>query len=173
MKNKKTNEANEVKEELETPTLEQTTTQATERDYEKEISDLTDKRLRLMAEYENFKKRTQKEKESTYEFAVSNTISNILPILDMLELSLKQETEDINAFKTGVELVVKQFSDILAKMNISKIEALHTQFDPELHNAVMMEEEGDAQSGIVLEELQKGYKINDRVIRHSMVKVKA
>lgn len=173
MKNKKTNEANEVKEELETPTLEQTTTQISERDYEKEIADLTDKRLRLMAEYENYKKRTQKEKESTYEFAVSNTISNILPILDMLELSLKQETEDINAFKTGVELVVKQFSDTLGKMNISKIEALNTQFDPELHNAVMMEEEGDAESGIVLEELQKGYKINDRVIRHSMVKVKA
>jgi molecular chaperone GrpE len=170
MKNKKINEVNE---ELEKPTEEQQAPEVSERDFEKEILELTDKRLRLMAEYENYKKRTQKEKESTYEFAVSNTVANILPVLDMLELSLKQETDDVAAFKTGVELVVKQFSDALGKMNVSKIEAINTQFDPELHNAVMMEEEGDAESGTVLEELQKGYKINDRVIRHSMVKVKA
>jgi molecular chaperone GrpE len=168
MKNKKT-----INEEEATVVEEQPTPQASERDFEKEISELTDKRLRLMAEYENYKKRTQKEKESTYEFAISSTIANILPILDMLELSLKQDTDDVVAIKTGVELVVKQFSAVLEKMNITKIDAVDAQFDPELHNAVMMEAEGDAESGTVLEELQRGYKINDRVIRHSMVKVKA
>lgn len=168
MKNKKT-----INEEETTVVEEQTTPQESERDYEKEISELTDKRLRLLAEYENYKKRTQKEKESTYEFAISSTIANILPILDMLELSLKQDTDDVVAIKTGVELVVKQFNTVLEKMNITKIDAVDVQFDPELHNAVMMEAEGEAESGTVLEELQKGYKINERVIRHSMVKVKA
>jgi len=135
-----------------------------------QITELKEKNLRLMAEFENYKKRTQKEKDAAFEYATASTIASILPILDTLELSLNQEISDVNQFKSGVEMVVKQFTDALSRLNISEIE--NKMFDPELHNAVMRDEESDAQSGSIVEVFQKGYIINDRVVRHSMVKVK-
>ena len=139
----------------------------------KEISELKDKNLRLMAEFENYKRRTRQEKESTYEFALSDAVKNIIPVLDTLELSVKNETNDGKAFRQGIELIVKNFKDTLAKMGVTPIEALGQPFDPELHNAVMSADEGDEESGVITEEFQKGYKLNEKVIRHSMVKVKA
>ena len=136
----------------------------------KQIEDLKEKNLRLMAEFENYKRRTQKEKDAAFEYATANTAASMLPILDTLELSLSQEIKDAEKFKTGVELVVKQFADTLEKLNIKEIE--NKIFDPELHNAVMRDEESEAESGAIVEVFQKGYKISDRVIRHSMVKVK-
>lgn len=138
-----------------------------------QITALQDKNLRLMAEFENYKKRTQKEKESSYQFATADAIGKMLPVLDTLELSLTQDATDGNAFKAGIELVVKQFVSVLQKAGVKEIPALGEPFNPELHNAVMREEEGDAESDTVVEVLQKGYLLNDRVIRHSMVKVKA
>lgn len=138
-----------------------------------QIDALTDKNLRLMAEFENYKKRTQKEKEASYEFAKADTIGTMLPILDTLELSLIQDATDGNAFKAGIELVVKQFHTVLEKAGVKEIPALHEPFDPKLHNAVMREEDGDGEPDTVVEVLQKGYTLNDKVIRHSMVKVKA
>ena len=139
---------------------------------EKELAELKDKNLRLMAEFENYKRRTRQEKESTYEFALSDVIKNVIPVLDTLEISLKNDTDDAKAYKQGIELIVKSFKDTLAKMGVNPIEALGQPFDPELHNAVMSTDEGEGESGTVVEEFQKGYKINERVIRHSMVKVK-
>lgn len=138
-----------------------------------QINALQDKNLRLMAEFENYKKRTQKEKESSYQFATADAIGKMLPVLDTLELSLTQDATDGNAFKAGIELVVKQFAQVLEKAGVKEIPALGEVFNPELHNAVMREEEGDAEPDTVVEVLQKGYQLNDRVIRHSMVKVKA
>lgn len=140
---------------------------------EKEIADLKDTNLRIRAEFDNYKRRTQKEKESTYEYAVCDAVKNLIPILDTLELSIKNESKDEKAFHQGIELIVKNFKDTLAKMGVTPIDAVGQPFNPELHNAVMQADEGDEESGVVTEEFQKGYKLNERVIRHSMVKVKA
>lgn len=140
---------------------------------EEKIAALQDKNLRLMAEFENYKKRTQKEKEQSYEFAMADTVGKLLPVLDTLELSLNQDATDGNAFKAGIELVVKQFRTTLEKIGVTEIPALNEPFNPEFHNAVMRAEDGDGEPDTVVEVLQKGYTLKERVIRHSMVKVKA
>ena len=160
----------EVNEEVKENTSEETVKENETEALEKEIAELKDKNLRLMAEFENYKRRTRQEKESTYEFAVSDTIKNIIPILDTLELSVNGITDE--AYKQGTELIIKSFKDTLAKMGVNPIESVGQSFDPELHNAVMSTDEGDGESGTVIEEFQKGYKLKERVIRHSMVKVK-
>ncbi len=138
-----------------------------------EVAALQDKNLRLMAEFENYKKRTQKEKEASYEFATADTVGKLLPVLDTLELSLTQDATDGNAFKAGIELVVKQFVTALEKLGVSEIPALNEPFNPELHNAVLRAEDTEGEPDTVVEVLQKGYTLKERVIRHSMVKVKA
>lgn len=177
MKNHK--KQNEVVEEMAEETVE-TAEEAVQKDEENplekleaQIRELTDKNLRLMAEFENYKKRTQKEKEQSYIFAAADTVGKILPVLDTLELSLTQDAADGNAFKAGIELTVKQFRTILEKAGVTEIPALNEPFNPELHNAVLRQEDGDGESDTVVEVLQKGYTMGDRVIRHSMVKVKA
>ena len=173
MKNDK--QQNEVVEETveTTESTEEITEENPTAKLEAQIAELTDKNLRLMAEFENYKKRTQKEKEQSYIFASADTVGKILPILDTLELSLTQDASDGVAFKAGIELTVKQFRTILEKAGVSEIPALNEPFNPELHNAVMRDEEADAEPDTVVEVLQKGYTMGDRVIRHSMVKVKA
>lgn len=169
-KNAKDNaeEANENKE-----ATDKTDEKANEADnLRKEIDELKDKNLRLMAEFENYKRRTRQEKESTYEFALSDAVKNFIPVLDTLEIALKNNSEDMQAYIQGIELIVKNFKDTLSKMGVNPIEALGNPFDPELHNAVMSTDEGDEESGTIVEEFQKGYKLKERVIRHSMVKVK-
>ena len=138
-----------------------------------EVKELKDSQLRTMADYENYKRRTRQEKESTYEYAVAETVKNIIPVLDTLELSLKNQQGDVESFKQGIELIVKNFHDTLSKIGVTVIEAEGKMFDPELHNAVMSADEGEGESGTVIEEFQKGYKLKERVIRHSMVKVKS
>lgn len=138
-----------------------------------DLNALNDKYLRMLAEFDNYKRRTQKEKEGTYELAVSNTVESMIPVLDTLEIAMKNETGDVENFRKGIELVIKKFNDTLAKMGVVPIDAVNKPFDPQFHNAVMNTEEGEGESGTVVEELQKGYMINDRIIRHSMVKVKA
>lgn len=161
-------EATETAEATEEPTEENPIQQL-----EAQIQSLKDQNLRLMAEFENYKKRTQKEKEASYEFATADTIGKLLPVLDTLELSLTQDATDGNAFKAGIELTVKQFVTALEKIGVTEIPALNETFDPELHNAVMRAEDGEGEPDTVVEVLQKGYTLKDRVIRHSMVKVKA
>ncbi|MBO5409566.1 MAG: nucleotide exchange factor GrpE [Clostridia bacterium] len=174
---KKEKQQPEAVEETVEETLDETTEEVTEEDpvkqLEEQINSLKDQNLRLMAEFENYKKRTQKEKEQSYEFATADTVGKLLPILDTLELSLTQDATDGNAFKAGIELTVKQFRTILEKAGVTEIPALHEPFNPELHNAVLRQEDGDGEPDTVVEVLQKGYTLHDRVIRHSMVKVKA
>jgi len=138
-----------------------------------EVKALNDRYLRLLAEFDNYKRRTQKEKEGTYDLAVGNTVNDIIPVLDTLEISMKNETGNVEDYRKGIELVIKKFIDTLLKLGVTPIEAVGKPFDPEFHNAVMNSEEGEGESGTVLDEFQKGYMLKDKVIRHSMVKVKA
>ena len=135
-----------------------------------EIDDKEDRLKRLMAEFDNFKKRSAKERESLYSSLVSDIAVSLLPVIDNLEKAVSAETED-NNYKVGVELVLKQFKEVLANNGVKEIEAVGKTFDPELHEAVSSVE--DATLGVqeIKEEYRKGYMIGDKVIRHSLVVV--
>lgn len=138
---------------------------------QKEKIDEQDDRLkRLMAEFDNSKKRASKERESMYNSIVSDIVTNFLPVMDNLEKAVQTNTEDLN-FKQGVELVQKQFTDVLASIGVTPIEAVGMQFDPAVHEAVSSVQDESLGQQIVKEEFRKGYKIGNRVIRHSMVVV--
>ena len=129
-----------------------------------------DKYLRLAAEYDNYRRRTTKEKESIWNDAKADAASAFLPVYDNLERALKQETAD-EAYKKGVEMTMTQLRSVLEKLGITEIPALGQPFDPTLHNAVMHIEDGSLGENIVAEVFQAGFKLGDKVIRFSMVKV--
>ena len=136
-------------------------------DSEEAVKAAEDKYMRMMAEYDNFRKRSAKEREGVYADAYADCIANILPILDNLERASK--SDNLEAVKKGLEMTAKAFDDALSKMGISEIET--KTFDPNLHNAVMhVEDEAFGESEIV-EVFQKGYAKGDKVIRYAMVKV--
>ena len=127
---------------------------------------------RTAAEFENYKKRTQKEKEAIYLDASANTVCAFLPVVDNLERALKAvENEENNPLKDGVEMVMRQLNECLEKMGVEAIPAVGNNFDPELHNAVMHINDDEQGENLVIEEFQKGYTIKGKVVRHSMVKV--
>ena len=132
---------------------------------EKEKADLNDKFLRICAEYDNFRKRSQKEKDALYGDIKANTVTQFLPVYDNLERALKQNTED-EAYKKGVEMIMTQFCTTLEKMGVTEIKCLGEKFDPTMHNAVMHVD--DEEKGEVF---QKGFKLGEKVIRFAMVKV--
>ena len=129
-----------------------------------------DKYLRLAAEYDNYRRRTAKEKESIWADVKAETAAAFLPVYDNLERALKQESTD-EAFKKGVEMTMNQLKEVLSKLGITEIPALGQPFDPQKHNAVMHVEDEEVGENIVVEEFQKGYTYKDFVVRHSMVKV--
>lgn len=138
---------------------------------EAELAEANDKYMRLFAEYDNFRKRTVKEKEGIYADAYIDALSQILPVLDNLERAAAFENADAEALRKGLELTLKSFSETLAKMGVHEIEALGKTFDPNVHNAVMhVDDEAFGESEIV-EVFAKGYARGDKVLRHSMVKV--
>lgn len=162
----------EVKDEVLEPTEAETseTAPAEETDgYKKQYDELYDKHLRTLAEYENYKRRTQKEKDELYTMAQAYTVEQLLPVLDNLERALM--TEEASPFKDGIEMIVKQLIEILGKMGVSEIEAVGCPFDPNLHSAVMHVEDESQEANMIVEQFQKGYKLKDKVIRYSMVKV--
>ena len=126
--------------------------------------------LRLMAEFQNYKKRVAKEKQDLYSYANEKIVTELLAVGDNFERALQQEAGD-EGFKEGMELIFKQLGDVLEKSGLKEIEALGEDFDPNLHNAVMTEESEEYESGKVSGVLQKGYTLNGKVIRASMVKV--
>ena len=134
-----------------------------------EYAELYDKYLRLVAEFDNFKKRTQKEKEEIYSIAKTDVVMNLLPIIDNFERA--EKFSDDKNVEEGIALIKKQFIDVLKKIGIEEIEAENQPFDPNLHNAVLHEEREDVAENTVVEVLQKGYKLGDKVIRYAMVKV--
>ena len=129
-----------------------------------------DKYLRLAAEYDNYRRRTTKEKESIWNDAKADAALAFLPVYDNLERALKQETAD-EAYKKGVEMTMTQLRSVLEKLGITEIPALGQPFDPTLHNAVMHVEDESLGENTVAEVFQAGFKLGDKVIRFSMVKV--
>lgn len=139
-------------------------------DAEAKAADYLDKWQRLMAEFDNYRKRSEKEKADSYDYAVSNTIAELLPVIDNFERALKVESTDKSLF-AGVEMIYKQIIGLLEKMHVTPIEAVGKEFDPNLHNAIMHIDDEAFGENIVAEELQKGYLYKEKVIRHSLVKV--
>lgn len=138
------------------------------------MKEQTDKYMRLYAEYDNYQKRSQREKDMRYGDAVIDTVGAILSIGDNLERALATEvqSEDGQKMKDGIEMVLKQFNETLSKLGVTPIKAEGEQFDPNLHNAVMHIEDETIDDNTVVEDLMKGYIYKDgRVVRHSMVKV--
>ena len=130
----------------------------------------TDKYIRLMAEFDNYKKRSAKERENIYTDVRVDTVTKFLPVYDNLERALKAETAD-EAYKKGVELTFNQLLDVFKKLGVEEIESVGKTFDPNFHNAVMHVEDEEKGESEIVEEFQKGFKIGDKVIRFSMVKV--
>ena len=137
------------------------------------LAEANDKYARLFAEFDNFRKRTDKEKAARYDMGARDTIEKILPVLDNFERGFEtvEESDKEDAFVTGMDLVYKQFQKVLEDMGVKPIEAVGKEFDPELHNAVMHVDDPEAGENIVVEEFQKGYIYKDQVVRYSMVKV--
>ena len=130
----------------------------------------SDKYLRLMAEFDNYKKRSIKERENIYTDVRVDTVTKFLPVYDNLERAMKAETAD-EAYKKGVEMTFNQLLDVFKKLGVEEIEAVDKPFDPNFHNAVMHVDDEALGEGVIVEEFQKGFKIGDKVIRFSMVKV--
>ena len=137
---------------------------------QKEAEENSDRLKRIMAEFENFKKRTSKEKETQYSSILADVVGSLLPVIDNLEKAAVVDTQDVQ-YKQGVEMVLKQFKDVLASKGVREIEAVGKTFDPELHEAVSLVVDESLGEKEIKEEYRKGYKIGDRVIRHSMVVV--
>ncbi len=136
----------------------------------KELEDYKDKYLRLMAEYDNFRKRSAKERLDLSATIKGNTIGEILPVFDNFERALDAETEDTN-YKAGVEMIFKQFGDMLTKLGVEIIDPIGQTFDPNIANAVNQIEDENLGENEVAQVFQKGYKIGDKVIRYAMVVV--
>lgn len=137
------------------------------------VDELEDRVKRQMAEFENFRKRTDKEKTAMFETGAKSVIEKILPVVDNFERGLAglSEEEKKQPFAEGMAMVYKQLMTELDKLEVKPIEAVGCEFDPNLHNAVMQVESDEYESGIIAQELQKGYTYRDTVIRHSMVAV--
>lgn len=127
--------------------------------------------LRVLAEYDNYRKRTAQEKLATYGNAVSDTVQALLPVADNMERALSLENGDLDSFKKGVEMIANQFKQAFDKLNITSFGEVGDNFDPELHQAIGMVDSEDVESGCVAAVFQKGYKLNDKVIRPAMVQV--
>ena len=161
-------EAEETKAE-ETKT-EETKTEAPKPDPAAEYAALNDKYLRLCAEYDNFRKRSQKEKDSLYADIKAETLKKFLPVYDNLVRALDQSTED-EAYRRGVEMIMNQFNTTMEKLGVTEIESLGQKFDPAFHNAVMHVEDAEKGENEIVEVFQKGFLMGDKVIRFAMVKV--
>ncbi len=135
-----------------------------------DIEEKDDRLKRLMAEFDNFKKRSSKEREGLYNSLIADIAMSFLPVIDNLEKAVSVKTEDDN-YKIGVELVLKQFKEVLASNGVKEIETIGKTFDPELHEAVSSVDDPDLGVQEIKEEYRKGYMIGNKVIRHSLVVV--
>ena len=140
---------------------------------DEQIAELNDRVLRQMAEFENFRKRTEKEKAAMFEIGAKSIVEKLLPVIDNFErgLSAVSEEEKSTGFAQGVEMIYKQLLTELESVGVTPIEAVGKEFNPDFHNAVMHIEDENFGENIVAEEFQKGYMYKDSVVRHSMVKV--
>ena len=135
-----------------------------------ELKGANDRYLRLLAEYDNYRKRSQKEKDGLYADIKSDTVAKFLPVYDNLVRALAQSTEDV-AYRRGVEMIMAQFNTTLEKLGATRIECLGQKFDPSLHNAVMHVEDEEKGENEIVEVFQEGFMMGEKVIRFAMVKV--
>lgn len=140
---------------------------------DEKIDELNDRLMRQMAEFDNFRKRTEKEKSQMYMVGASEVIEKLLPVVDNFERGMAAMTEEekTTAFAQGIEMVYKQLMTTLNDLGVTPIEAVGVEFNPDFHNAVMQAPSETYESGIVIQELQKGYVYKEKVIRYSMVMV--
>lgn len=136
-----------------------------------EIKNLSDKLLRLQADFLNYKNRTEKEKGITYSNAISDLILELLPVIDNLERALAAENSKESSLKEGVQMIYNQMMGIFEKRGMKEIEALHKPFDHNVHYGVGFETSNEYEDGIVIDVMQKGYTVNDRCIRPAMVRI--
>ncbi len=137
---------------------------------EQQVKEANDKYLRLMAEYDNYRKRSQKEREALYGDIKADVLNKFLPVYDNLVRALDQPTED-EAYRKGVEMIMAQFNKTMENLGVTEIESVGQPFDPNLHNAVMHVEDETKGENEIVEVFQKGFKLGDKVIRFAMVKV--
>lgn len=149
----------------------ETDEEVTEKVETKEDEDLNSKYVRLMADFQNFKKRSEKQKSEIHAYANEKIIMELIDVVDNFERALAADCEGVEGFKSGMELIFKQLMDVMKNAGVVEIEAENVLFDPNFHNAVMMEDTDKVESGNVSEVLQKGYTLNGKVVRPSMVKV--
>ncbi len=164
----------EETEEVVEETVEEAAEETTKKDEKDEkIEELSDKLLRQMAEFDNFRKRSEKEKAAMYDIGAKNVIDKLLPIVDNFErgFTTVAEEDKEDAFVAGMEMVYKQLMTMFETIGVKPIEAVGKEFNPDLHNAVMHVEDETVGENIVVEEFQKGYTYHDIVVRYSMVKV--
>ncbi|MBB4825773.1 molecular chaperone GrpE [Sporosarcina luteola] len=163
----------EVPEDSETPNDQTDDHTAVIEDLQSKLEQEENKHLRLLADYENFKRRSNLDKESLQKYRAQSLMTNLLPVLDNFEraLNIEAKTEEAQSLMTGMDMIYRNLIDALKAEGLVEIEAADQEFDPNFHQAVMTGNDEEKASGIVLEELQKGYKLKDRVLRPSMVKV--
>ena len=149
---------------------EENTTEVLEDTTKQELEEMTDRYKRLMAEFDNFKKRSSKEREVLYHSLIADIITSILPVMDNLEKAVSTKTED-ESYKQGVEMVYKQLIETLSNLGVEEIKTVGETFNPEYHEAVSSVQDDTLGEKEIKEEFRKGYKIGDKVIRHSMVVV--
>ena len=150
--------------------VEEKEVQQNEKDISNELDELTDRYKRLFAEFENYKKRTQKESLNKRAEITADVVTSILPVVDNLEKAVEVKIEN-NSYQEGIKLILRQLSDVLKKFGMEEIETIGQQFDPELHEAVSHIEDDSKGVNEIVQECRKGYKIGTKVVRHAMVVV--
>lgn len=171
----KNEESDENKEELKDKenNPEETEIKSKEDELKAEIEDINNKYLRLAADFDNYRKRQMQERENLIKYGAEDTLKKIIPVLDTFERAKKsiEKLEDINTVKESYEVCIKQLGDVLDKIGLKKIEAKGTEFDPNIHEAVMQTPSKDYPPHTIIDELQTGYMLHDRVLRPVMVNV--
>lgn len=137
----------------------------------KELAEKTDQMLRLAAEYDNFRKRSQREKESIYSDVKANVLGDILPVIDNFERALDASAEDAESFKKGVEMIFAQLGEVMKKHGVESFGDTGDEFDPNIHSAVMHTEDENLGENVIAQVFSKGYKVGDKVIRPATVQV--
>jgi len=176
VENEETMEATEVKKESkkERKSKKNAEVDALKAEIEKLSGDLAamkDSHLRTLAEYDNYRKRSQREKEATYGDAKANTLKTLLPVIDNFDRALENQTEDIEVYKKGVEMTITQLKEILKNMEVESFGAVGDEFDPNIHSAVMTVENAELPENSVAAVFEKGYKMGDRILRFATVQV--
>ena len=138
---------------------------------EKELADTKDSYMRILAEYDNFRKRSQKEKESAYNDSKASTLALLLPVIDNFDRAIDNKTDDIEAYRKGIEMTYNQLKDIFNKLDVVSFGEIGEEFNPEIHNAVMTAENPDLPENSISAVFEKGYKMGDRVLRFASVQI--